>query len=68
MANSRLQVLDCRVGEVWRREDGLRVRIEGFTKIDHPPWVKVREVGGDRARGSYPPEAFRNGGFMKVTP
>jgi hypothetical protein len=53
------------VGQVWTRSaDGSRVRIQGFSKIDG--WIMVREIGGNRERGSYPPLAFCNGAFRLI--
>lgn len=59
-----LQEADCQiaVGQVWQRQDGSRIRVQGFSKVDD--WVMVRDVGGDRERGSYPREAFFNGSFV----
>lgn len=55
------------VGQVWTRADGYRIRVEGFTKIDVPePWIKTREVGGERRRDSYPPTPFLSGIFRLI--
>lgn len=55
-----------RPGQVWKRSnDGSRVRVQGFSKTDRG-WVMVREIGGDRARSSYPPTPFLNGGFVLI--
>jgi hypothetical protein len=55
-----------RIGQVWQRRDGSQARVEGFSKIDRG-WVKLREVGGGRERGSYPLESFSNGSFELVS-
>lgn len=50
------------MGQVWARRDGSRVRVAGFS-VDG--WVRVREIGGARERGSYPPSCFTNGAFTR---
>lgn len=66
MADAPLQTQSERVavGQVWAFPDGSRFRVEGFSKTD-AGWVKIREIGGERRRGSYPPAPFVNaGGFV----
>jgi hypothetical protein len=48
------------VDQVWRHKvTGDRMRVMGFTRIDNPPWVRLREIGGRRSRCSYPAETLR---------
>ena len=51
-----------KIGEIWEMRPptgSWLARIEGDSKIERD-WIKVREVGGARHRGSYPLNAFRH--------
>lgn len=52
------------VGQIWERPDGSAFRVQGFSPIDG--WVKVREIGGERERTSYPRTTFRSGVVRRV--
>jgi hypothetical protein len=53
------------VGQVWERGDGSRFRVQGFSRWEEG-WIRVREIGGDREKASYPPAPFLSGAFRLV--
>jgi hypothetical protein len=53
------------VGQVWQRGDGSQFRVQGYSRHE-PGWIRVRECGGEREQGSYPPTPFTSGAFRLV--
>jgi hypothetical protein len=53
------------VGQVWQRGDGSQFRVQGYSRHE-PGWIRVRECGGEREQGSYPPAPFTSGVFRLI--